>query len=615
MYAIMRTDKHHTMGEIAAMGKHNERTRDTPNADPERLGENVRLVGSGDWVADAQARLDEATNPRFRPDAIRGVEVFMGVSPEFTDTATEADWREWVERSMGWLTDTFHDPRNVVAAVWHRDELTPHIQALVVPLREDNGRLSYEHFLGGSKYRLSELQTSYAEAVRDLGLERGVQGSQATHQDVQRWYAKVTEPTPAPEIVKRDIEIERPSRLTLDPERWAMEQREKVVERIAPALDAALTKATHYEEQAAKAEANVVVLQQRVREVERERDTLQRDYTALVAQARQLDLRDTIQTLGSAQDRYDTHRWRVNDEHISINGERFYNHDRQQGGGGSIDLVMHVTGYSFTQAVAYLNHEAGPELAVAAAAQHGARQGQEIVERGERAPFMQPQADEDRWPQVRAYLVEQRGIPRGMVDELHERGTIYADGRSNAVFLRTDAEGQAVGASLRGTLPGSEFQGLAYGSRRDEGHFSFTIGTPERYGVPQYHITESPIDALSRAALIQRAGESGEFVFLSNDGHGELPRRQIDEGLARQALVHCGFDNDAGGHKLWAQVKEAYPRAEAIERERPPSGAKDWNDALRTVPGRAEGPGQEDDRAPSRGRGHGGNGRDEPSRG
>jgi len=392
-----------------------------------------------------------------------------------------------------------------------------------------------------------------------------------------------------------------------------MEQREKVVERIAPALDAALVKAAHYEEQAAQAEANVAVLQQRVREVERERDTLQRDYKTLVAQARHLDLRDTIQTLGGAQDRYDTYKWQVNGEHISINGEKFYNHDQQKGGGGSIDLVMHVTGYSFKQAVAYLNHEAGPELAVAAAANYGARQGQEIVERGERAPFMQPARDEDRWPQVRAYLVEQRGIPRGMIDELHDRGTLYADGRSNAVFLRTDAEGQAVGASLRGTLPGSEFQGLAYGSRRDEGHFSFTVGTPERYAAPQYHITESPIDALSRAALIQRAGERGEYVFLSNDGHGELPKRQIEEGLARQALVHCGFDNDAGGNKLWAAVKEAYPRADAIVRERPPSGAKDWNDALRAAPERMESLGQEDDRAPSRGRGHAPS-RDEHSR-
>ncbi len=64
-------------------------------------------------------------------------------------------------------------------------------------------------------------------------------------------------------------------------------------------------------------------------------------------------------------------------------------------------------------------------------------------------------------------------------------------------------------------------------------------------------------------------------MVLSNDGHGELPRRQIEEGLDRGALVHCGFDNDAGGNKLWAQVQEAYPRAEAIVRERPPASVKD----------------------------------------
>jgi len=34
-------------------------------------------------------------------------------------------------------------------------------------------------------------------------------------------------------------------------------------------------------------------------------------------------------------------------------------------------------------------------------------------------------------------------------------------------------------------------------------------------------------------------------MVLSNDGHGKLPRRRIEEGLARGALVHCGFDNDA----------------------------------------------------------------------
>jgi len=84
---------------------------------------------------------------------------------------------------------------------------------------------------------------------------------------------------------------------------------------------------------------------------------------------------------------------------------------------------------------------------------------------------------------------------------------------------------------------------------------------------------------------------------------------------ARARASWCGGDNDGSGTTLWQQVTEASPRAEAIERERPPAGAKDWNDALRAAPERAEGQGQgqEDDQAPGRGRGHGG--RNEHGRG
>ncbi len=587
MYAVLRVAKLKTMGEIGQLGKHNERTRETRNADEARLGDNVRLAGSGDWCADAQTRLDDA--PTIRSNAVLGMEHVLTASREFyhqgDERAQAARLDDWTARSMAWLRDTYGE-RNVVAAVLHKDEQTPHIQALVVPI-DERGRLNAHAYTGG-RALLARMQDSYAAAVRALGLERGVKGSVAEHQTVRAFYAKIMEPTPAPEIVKRALEVERPGRLVGNPERWASEQTERIAERIAPALDAALVKATHYEGQVAKAEANVVVLQQRVRDLERDNATVTRDYKALVAQVRGIDLEDTMRALGGVQDRYDTHKWQVNGEYISINGEKFYNHDRQSGGGQSIDLVMHVGGYTFRQAVAYLNHAGGPALAVAAAAQYGARQGQEIVERdrGEPARFMPPARDEGRWPQVRTYLTEERGIPHSMVDDLHERGMLYADRRANAVFIRQDAEGQAVGASLRGTAPGSQFQGLALGSRRGEGHFSFSLGEPAPYRVPQYHIAESPIDALSRAALAQRAGERGEFTFVSNDGHGELPRRQIDEGLARGALVHCGFDNDGGGDKLWAQVTEAYPRAEAVVRERPPAGAKDWNEALQAQRGR-----------------------------
>ncbi len=614
MYAILRVAKLKTMGEIGALGKHNERTRDTPNADAERLGENVRLVGSGDWMADAQRRLDAV--PLIRSDAVLAIEHVMTASRDFYqqgdagERAARLD--DWTERSMAWLRERY-GAQNIVAAVLHKDEQTPHIQALVVPI-SDAGRLSAYTYTGGRE-KLGAMQDSYARAMEPLGLERGVKGSVAVHETIKEWYAKIEAPTPAPEIARQDIEIERPGRIVPNPERWAGEQEARIAERVAPALEAAasaLVKAQHYEGLAAKGEANIVVLQGQVREIARERDTLREDYKALAAQVRAIPLETVIERLGGQVDRHNAHKYRLDGEHISINGERFYNHDRQQGGGGGIDLVMHATRYDYREAVAYLRDTHGAEAAITAATWHTARAGQqqaqEIVERAERPPFHAPAPDEARWPGVRHYLVEGRQLPAALVDELHGRGTIYADGRANAVFLRYDADGQATGASVRGTMPGSDFKGLAAGTRRDEGHFSFTVGKAEMHAAPQVYITESPIDALSRAALLLAAGDRHEMTFASTDGHGELPRRQIDEGLARHALVHCSFDNDAGGTTLWKRVQEAYPRAEAIVRDRPPTGYKDWNDAQRQPAQRQERQGEpshQREHTPSHGQGVG----------
>jgi len=388
--------------------------------------------------------------------------------------------------------------------------------------------------------------------------------------------------------VQEHTAVDKPSRIVGNPDKWAAEQQERIVERLAPVVDAALVKATHYEGLAAKAEANNLVLQQQVRTLERDHTALRDDYKALAAQVRAIDLPTVIERLGGVAVRYDAHKYRLDGEHISITDARFFNHDRQQGGGGAIDLVMHAAGYDYRGAVAYLRDMHGAEAAITAATWHTARAGQqqaqEIVECAERPPFHAPAPDEARWPGVRHYLVEGRQLPAALVDDLHGRGTIYADGRANAVFLRQDGDGQATGASLRGTMPGSDFKGLAAGTRRDEGHFSFIIGKPEPYTAPQVYITESPIDALSRAALVMREGATSERVFISTDGQGSLPTRQIDAGMERRAVVQCGFDRDTdvgaragalrdtGARDLWTHRAGPPPdRRERLERGAPAS--------------------------------------------
>ena len=152
-----------------------------------------------------------------------GIEHVLAASPEWFARASEAQVEAWALRSLDWLQQTYGE-RNVVAAVLHGDERTPHIQALVVPL-DERDHLNARHFIGGDRGRLAELQDSYAEAVREFGLERGVRGSVAEHQQVRDWYAKLEVPVRAAQEVARAVTVEAPARVTLNPEAWAERQR------------------------------------------------------------------------------------------------------------------------------------------------------------------------------------------------------------------------------------------------------------------------------------------------------------------------------------------------------------------------------------------------------
>ncbi len=90
----------------------------------------------------------------------------------------------------------------------------------------------------------------------------------ADHQTVQEFYAKIEQETPGLGRVLRAVDVDPPGRLVANPQKWAADQEQRIAERLAPTVDAALVKARHFEEQAAKAEANVVVLSARVRELE-----------------------------------------------------------------------------------------------------------------------------------------------------------------------------------------------------------------------------------------------------------------------------------------------------------------------------------------------------------
>ena len=174
------------MGSVAASMQHCYRERETQNADQKRTPDNQHLVAKN--TDEAMGKLRDLLPEKRRKDAVLAVEYVMTASPEWFAQATPEQEKAFFQRSLQWLADKYGADRIVTASI-HRDEATPHLSAFVVPLTQDK-RLSAKEFIG-SRDKMRADQTTYAACVVDLGLERGIEGSKATHQTIQQHYAAV----------------------------------------------------------------------------------------------------------------------------------------------------------------------------------------------------------------------------------------------------------------------------------------------------------------------------------------------------------------------------------------------------------------------------------------
>jgi hypothetical protein len=229
MYAILRTEKLKTPGNIGGLSSHLTRSMAVPNADPQLTYLNSRTVGSENLWHDVQARLQEAGIQKPRKDAVLAVEHLLTYSPEgfssfykgehpqtgkptIKGNRDELDrWTGFVKDSYQWLTDRY-GKENVVNFTVHVDERTPHIHATVVPIYQS--KLNCKHFLGGRE-KLREMQSSFAQAHKERGLERGVEGSKVHHQELKHFYGQVKEAQKtvilAPQLQQSDLALQIPS--------------------------------------------------------------------------------------------------------------------------------------------------------------------------------------------------------------------------------------------------------------------------------------------------------------------------------------------------------------------------------------------------------------------
>lgn len=199
-FAILRVAKLSTGGNIGGLNSHLTRTMDVPNADPDLARYNSRPVGSNDLWHDVQQRIDQS-GVKVRKNAVLAVEHVITASPEtfgYYVKETEGkkvlhgnveEWRDFERSATEWLIKRYgHD--NLVNLTVHKDEATPHIHAVVVPILD--GKLNCRGYLGGRE-KLSEMQTSFAQAVEHIGLQRGIKGSKAKHMEAKEFNGIVKE--------------------------------------------------------------------------------------------------------------------------------------------------------------------------------------------------------------------------------------------------------------------------------------------------------------------------------------------------------------------------------------------------------------------------------------
>jgi hypothetical protein len=217
-YAILRVAKLKTMGNVGGQSSHVERLRETLNADPARIELNQRLAGTDSPLHDVQERL-AAAGIEPRKGAVLAIDVFITASPEHfkTNHPDDPNWQAFQAKAMQFLSREYGRD-NVVHAIAHHDETSPHLHAIVVPIKSKTvkvgrqvkterteNRLCCRDWLGGDRTTLSKLQTRFADQVKELGLYRGVAGSQAKHTEVKQFYSVMKETTAQAQAIHQQL--------------------------------------------------------------------------------------------------------------------------------------------------------------------------------------------------------------------------------------------------------------------------------------------------------------------------------------------------------------------------------------------------------------------------
>ena len=268
-YTVLHLEK--AKGNDSGMSAHIERTIHPKNADASRSYLNKEMIAYPDGIKNRtsaiQHRLDNAKLKRkIGTNQVRAIRIMLSGTHETMKTIEKnRQLDHWCDDNLKWLKETFGE-ENLVSAVLHMDEKTPHIHATIVPIVKgerrkandsqtykkknlNNNRLCADDIMARNK--LKHYQNTYAMAMAKYGLRRGIEGSEAKHISTTEYYRNL-------HLQNQQLEQEKNNKQS---ELKSIEKNissKKVIESFTNALTGSKTKRLEQENEQMKSKLNTI---------------------------------------------------------------------------------------------------------------------------------------------------------------------------------------------------------------------------------------------------------------------------------------------------------------------------------------------------------------------
>ena len=151
-YAIMRIEKR-KLASVGRIGKHNERLKSeyksNPDIDSAKKDLNYHLIEPRTSYRNAVLKRIEEVGARRRKDSVVMQDCFIGATPEWIISKPPEEQEQYFRYALTFFEEKI-GKENIISAVVHMDEKTPHMHLCFVPITKD-GRLSSKEIIGGPK--------------------------------------------------------------------------------------------------------------------------------------------------------------------------------------------------------------------------------------------------------------------------------------------------------------------------------------------------------------------------------------------------------------------------------------------------------------------------------